>query len=259
MWGAVGVGTRQRWARAARGRPPTLRAGRWIRAGYVWQVAPRFIPAVARPLPGGTPRRLTIHMSLHARPRAQSCPRSSSSRQNYSARVGGCMHRPPVAVAVALAADALRLRCLQLASKRRRRRADGDWLVHCCAALASAARVQCSAMGRTRNRTAAVSVPVRSVSTALSQNARRGSPSVRACATRPVVGRPSAQRSAASLPRPPVSYPCAPPCSACCHPHARAATACVRTRGCLPRLGAGGMAWRAEPFSTWRWRLPWPL
>lgn len=177
-------------------------------------------------------------------------------------REGGRVHapsaRPSVAVAVAVAADALRLRCLQLASKRRRRRADGDWLVHCCAVLCwpmlRGSAWQCN--GTDQDRAAAVSVPVRSVSTALSQNARRGSPSVRACATRPVVDRPSAQRSAASLPASPdgVLSVCSsllcllPPTRTRCH------GVCQDSGlgGCLPRLGEGGMAWRAEPFSTCR-------
>lgn len=132
---------------------------------------------------------------MHAHARKAAPARRRPDKTTARGWEGACTVRPSVRGSGSgsgsrCTAPALLATCKQKAA--------GGWRLVgpllCCAVLASAARVQCSAMGRTRNRTAAVSVPVRSVSTALSQNARRRSPSVRACATRPVVGRPSAQR-----------------------------------------------------------------
>lgn len=173
-------------------------------------------------------------------------------------REGGRVHapsaRPSVAVAVAVAADALRLRCLQLASKRRR--ADGDWLVHCCAVLCWPVLRGCSAVQWDGPGTGPLlyqyqSVPFQLLS--LKMHAEGVPPFVRAP---PVPSSAARQRSAASLPASPAgvlsvcsSLLCLlPPTRTRCH------GVCQDSGlgGCLPRLGEGGMAWRAEPFSTCR-------
>lgn len=141
-----------------------------------------------------------------------------------------------------------------LATCKQKAAAAGGWRLVgpllCCAGQCCAGAVQCNGTDQEQDRCCISTSPFR-FNCSLSKCTQRES--LRSCVRHPSRRRPPVSAAPpACLPRPPVSCPCAPPCSACCHPHARAATACVRTRGCLPRLGAGGMAWRAEPFSIWR-------